>query len=124
MGPVLNPASGRVTGRSGAGRGRDGLGKPEESVGRGVRDLRPNRETIFTRHARVAAWRASIIILRRKSTGIATHRLRSAVSSSGEFRFDAAGRASPRRSRSSCDVRAAIYISDADAAAAAAAAVA
>jgi len=104
MGPVLNPASGRVTGRSGAGHGRDGLGKPEESVGRGVRDLRPNRETIFTRHARVAAWRASIIILRRKSTGIATHRLRSAVSSSGEFRFDAAGRASPRRSvrRATC----------------------
>jgi len=70
MGHVLNPASGHE-----AGHGHDGLGKPEESVGRGARDLPPNRDCIYAgvvRAARVAALRASIIILRRKSTGVAS----------------------------------------------------
>jgi len=44
---VLNPASDRASGPQKASRGRDGLGKPEESVGRGVRDPRPNRDYIY-----------------------------------------------------------------------------
>jgi len=35
----------RAVGRAAA--GRDGLGKPEESVGRGMRDPRPNRDYIY-----------------------------------------------------------------------------